>query len=43
MAEEPNKIIYSMIGVSKSYDQKVVLKDIYSLLLLRRKDRRAGA
>src|SRR3954468_20071400 len=26
---EPNKIIYSMIGVSKSYDRKVVLKDIY--------------
>src|SRR5438067_7181626 len=26
---EPNKIIYSMIGVSKSYDKKVVLKDIY--------------
>ncbi len=26
---EPNKIIYSMIGVSKSYDRKVILKDIY--------------
>src|SRR6202012_2946064 len=26
---EPNKIIYSMIGVSKRYDQKVVLKEIY--------------
>src|SRR5213082_3151360 len=26
---EPNKIIYSMIGVGKSYDKKVVLKDIY--------------
>src|SRR5512133_2079134 len=26
---EPNKIIYSMIGVGKSYDRKVVLKDIY--------------
>src|SRR5262245_908371 len=26
---EPNKIIYSMIGVSTSYDRKVVLKDIY--------------
>src|SRR5436309_14146841 len=26
---EPNKVIYSMIGVSKSYDKKVVLKDIY--------------
>src|SRR5947199_6783962 len=29
MANEPNKVIYSMIGVSKSYDKKVVLKDIY--------------
>src|SRR2546423_2480508 len=29
MADEPNKIIYSMIGVGKSYDKKVVLKDIY--------------
>src|SRR4051795_7757051 len=26
---EPNKVIYSMVGVSKSYDKKVVLKDIY--------------
>src|SRR5438045_2009269 len=26
---EPNKVIYSMIGVGKSYDKKVVLKDIY--------------
>ncbi len=26
---EPNKIIYSMIGVSKRYDQKVIFKDIY--------------
>ena len=26
---EPNKIIYSMIGVSKSFDRKVILKDIY--------------
>ena len=26
---EPNKIIYSMIGVSKSHEKKVVLKDIY--------------
>jgi energy-dependent translational throttle protein EttA len=26
--QEPNKIIYSMIGVGKSYDQKAVLKDI---------------
>src|SRR5205823_6335773 len=26
---EPNKIIYSMIGVSKSYERKQVLKDIY--------------
>lgn len=29
MAVEPNKIIYSMIGVSKYYDKKVILKDIY--------------
>src|SRR4051795_619672 len=26
---EPYKIIYSMIGVTKRYDKKVVLKDIY--------------
>ncbi len=26
---EPNKVIYSMIGVSKSYDKKFILKDIY--------------
>src|SRR6266511_4487119 len=25
----PNKIIYSMVGVSKRYEKKVVLKDIY--------------
>ena len=25
----PNKVIYSMIGVSKYYDKKAVLKDIY--------------
>jgi energy-dependent translational throttle protein EttA len=29
MANEPNKIIYSMIGVSKYYDKKPILKDIY--------------
>ena len=30
MANEPaNKVIYSMIGVSKVYDKKPVLKDIY--------------
>ena len=28
MADEPNKIIYSMIKVSKHYDQKPVLRDI---------------
>ncbi|HOT98481.1 MAG TPA: energy-dependent translational throttle protein EttA [bacterium] len=28
MANEPNKIIYSMIGVSKVYQQKAVLKNI---------------
>ncbi len=27
--EAPNKVIYSMIGVSKYYDKKQVLKDIY--------------
>src|SRR3954466_8973606 len=26
---EPNKVIYTMIGVSKSYDKKIILKDIY--------------
>ena len=29
MTNEPNKIIYSMIGVSKFYDKKPILKDIY--------------
>ncbi|HPD56474.1 MAG TPA: energy-dependent translational throttle protein EttA [Smithellaceae bacterium] len=29
MANESNKVIYSMIGVSKVYDKKPVLKDIY--------------
>ncbi len=29
MTTEPNKIIYSMVGVSKFYDKKAVLKDIY--------------
>ncbi|WP_026841543.1 energy-dependent translational throttle protein EttA [Citrifermentans bremense] len=29
MALDPNKVIYSMIGVSKFYDKKPVLKDIY--------------
>ena len=29
MSTEPNKVIYSMIGVGKSYDKKAVLKDIY--------------
>ena len=28
-ATEPNKVIYSMMGVTKSYDRKVVLKDIW--------------
>src|SRR5436853_1511761 len=26
---EPNKVIYSMIGVSKRYEKKVILEDIY--------------
>ncbi|TAN45312.1 MAG: energy-dependent translational throttle protein EttA [Nitrospirae bacterium] len=29
MANEPNKVIYSMIGVSKFYEKKPVLKKIY--------------
>ncbi|MCC6544851.1 MAG: energy-dependent translational throttle protein EttA [Nitrospirae bacterium] len=29
MSIEPNKVIYSMIGVSKFYDKKAVLKDIF--------------
>ena len=29
MSTEPNKVIYSMIGVSKFYDKKPVLKNIY--------------
>src|SRR5947199_9325532 len=29
MSNEPNKVIYTMIGVTKRYDRKVVLKDIY--------------
>jgi ATP-binding cassette ChvD family protein len=29
MGNEPDKIIYSMIGVSKYYDKKPILKDIY--------------
>jgi ATP-binding cassette ChvD family protein len=29
MSNEPNKIIYSMVGVGKYYDKKPVLKDIY--------------
>ncbi|HEX9445627.1 MAG TPA: energy-dependent translational throttle protein EttA [Candidatus Binatia bacterium] len=29
MSTEPNKVIYSMVGVGKFYDKKAVLKDIY--------------
>jgi len=29
MPGEPNKIIYSMIGVSKYYNTKPIIKDIY--------------
>jgi hypothetical protein len=29
MAAEPNKIIYSKMGVGKFYDKKPVLTDIY--------------
>src|ERR1051325_2169203 len=28
MSTEPNKVIYSMVGVSKCYDKRAVLKDI---------------
>jgi hypothetical protein len=38
---EPNKIIFSMVKVSKFYDKKPVLKDIYLSFFLRREDRRA--
>ena len=29
MSTEPNKVIYSMIGVSKFYNKRPILKDIY--------------
>ncbi|HEX8566325.1 MAG TPA: energy-dependent translational throttle protein EttA [Pyrinomonadaceae bacterium] len=29
MSTEPNKVIYSMVGVSKFYDKKPIIKDIY--------------
>ena len=29
MSTEPNKVIYSMVGVSRYYDKKAVLKEIY--------------
>src|SRR5262245_26594434 len=29
MSNDPNKVIYSMVGVSKTHNKKVVLKDIY--------------
>ena len=29
MSSQPNKIIYSMVGVSRHYDKRAVLKDIY--------------
>ncbi|HYE15943.1 MAG TPA: energy-dependent translational throttle protein EttA [Pyrinomonadaceae bacterium] len=29
MSDQPNKIIYSMVGVSRHYDKRAVLKDIY--------------
>ncbi|MPZ78600.1 MAG: energy-dependent translational throttle protein EttA, partial [Deltaproteobacteria bacterium] len=29
MSTEPNKVIYSMVGVTKYFDKKAVLKDIY--------------
>ncbi len=29
MSIEPNKVIYSLVGVSKYYEKKAVLEDIY--------------
>src|SRR5690242_12811701 len=29
MSSQPNKVIYSMVGVGKYYDKKPVIKDIY--------------
>ena len=29
MSTKPNKVIYSMVGVSKYYDKRPVLEDIY--------------
>src|SRR5436309_12156890 len=29
MSTTPNKIIYSMVGVSRHYDKRAILKDIY--------------
>src|ERR687885_930965 len=29
MSTAPNKVIYSMVGVSRHYDKRAVLKDIY--------------
>ena len=29
MSDEPNKVIYSMVGVSKFHNKKQILKDIY--------------
>jgi len=29
MSTEPNKVIYSMVGICKYYDKRAVLKDIY--------------
>jgi hypothetical protein len=40
MATEPNKVIYSMVGVSKYYDKRPILKNIYLSYFLRRQDRR---
>jgi hypothetical protein len=33
MSVEPNKIIYSMIGVSKFFNKRPVLKDIYPWIM----------
>ncbi len=42
MSGEVNKIIYSMIRVSKFYNKKPILEEHQSVLFLRGQDRRAG-
>jgi len=42
MSDQPNKIIYSMIRVSKYYDKRPVLEEHLAVLFLRRQDRVLG-